>query len=236
MIRQRRLPGELMEMYSPIGLLPRDIFTKRSPVGEIRATLEIDAGNGGWRKTEIGATRTPGGVIAYPGLGRRARVAGQPAQRYRVRLQMAAYEPHYRRAHSGEPLGIIKRTADGIEFDVFPYNDENPPQNFAQLSNLWEVWFAPAPNYQFPDHVPILRGQVTDPTGRAVAGAEVSWQTNQQAMTGENGTFGLPLLISKSLDLTTPQLIAATDFRGHTGTITIMIPQAVGKNQIIIIS
>jgi len=235
MIRRRPLPGERIEMYSAVGLLPLDIFTKKAPIGSIEAVLDLRDGNGNWVETDIKAIRTASGVVAYPGLGRSGLTG--VTRRYRVRFRAEQHRPHYLLADAGEPGGIITRTINGIEFDVHPYNDLVPPQNAAELSFLWEVWFTPTPNYPFPDHFFLLRGEVRDgATGRAAAGVEVSWKANQQVMTVEDGTFGLPLMVTKKTELTTPQIIAADDLRGKSGAETINIPDYLGKNLLITIN
>lgn len=230
MSRARKLSGERIELYSPIGLIPTDAFTGEAPLGVVRALLDIRDNNGNWQQTEIKAIRTPRGVIAYPGLGRKTRVTGQGGpRRCRVRLEAVYYRPLY---HLTQPGG----TLNGIEFDTFPYNDTNPPQNAGQLSIARNVMLAPAPNYPFPLHVRVLRGLVLDQaTGLAVPGAEVSWKPNEFVLTDAEGEYGLPLRVTKKKELTDPQLIAASRV-GKSGTITIIIPQAVGKNQIITIS
>lgn len=235
MIRHRPLPGERIEMYSAVGLLPLDIFTQKAPIGGIEAVLDLMDINGTWVKTDIKAIRTASGVIAYPGLGRSGLTG--VSRRYRVRFRAEQHRPHYLLADAGEPGGIITRTTDGIEFDVHPYNDLVPPQNAVELSFLWEVWFAPTPNYPFPDHFYLLRGEVRDgTTGRGAAGVEVSWKPNQQVMTVENGTFCLPLMVTRKTELSAPQIIAADDLQGKSGNITITIPDVIGKSQTIIIN
>ncbi len=120
MIGWRNLPGEHTELYSPIGLRPVDEITGVAPLGKVRVNLDIKDGNGNWQITDIKPVITPGGVITFPGLERRAEVVGQPPRRYRIRLDAELYRPLY-------PPGT-----DGYEFDAFPYNDDNPPQKIAR--------------------------------------------------------------------------------------------------------
>src|SRR5438105_2912627 len=143
MIRHRSLPGELTELYSPIGLLPVDAFTGGAPMGKVSAFLDLQDDNGNWRETGIKEVRTPGGVIAYPGLERRGEVAGKPSRHYRVRIEAELYQPLY------------LMSEDAIEFDAFPYNDTNPPGNYPKnpgefpgyLSKvLIKVMLTPGPN------------------------------------------------------------------------------------------
>lgn len=230
MIRRRPLPGERTELYSPIGLIPTDAFTGGAPIGRLRVFLDIRDPGGIWRQTKIEEVRTLGGAIAYPGLGRSARVASPPAPlRHRVRLEAEFYQPLY---HLTLPGG----TADGIEFDVFPYNDASPPPNAAKLSIARNVMLAPATNYPFPHHVRVLRGVVLDrATNLAVPGAEVSWKPSEFVLTDARGTFALPLRVTRQTELANRQLIAASR-AGKTGLRGIFIPRAVGRNLIIKIS
>jgi hypothetical protein len=249
MSSHRDLPGEAVELYSPIGLLPIDAFTGRGPIGRVNAFLDAQDDNGNWRPTGIQAVRTPGEVIAYPGLQRRAEVAGQPLRRYRVRLEAEFYQPLYR------------LNADGIEFPAHPYNDTNPPADYPKTPDefpayleavLQRVWLAPAPNYPFPDHILVLRGEVKDAAERPVIGVEVFWGnkettlTNWPPLSGENrrmvltatrGVFALPLRITDEEHTTEKQTIDAVDHRtGRTGNIEIDIPKDLGKNNTITIS
>ncbi|MGA9772095.1 MAG: hypothetical protein WBV94_23890, partial [Blastocatellia bacterium] len=150
MIRHLSLPGELIELYNPIGLLPVDAFTGGAPMGKVNAFLDLQSDNGNWRETGIKEVRTPGGVIAYPGLERRGEVTGKPPRRYRIRIEAELYQPLY------------LMTEDAIEFDAFPYNDTNPPENYPKnpgefpdyLSKvLIKVMLTPGPNYPFPTHI-----------------------------------------------------------------------------------
>ncbi|HEY9284395.1 MAG TPA: hypothetical protein VIP46_13145, partial [Pyrinomonadaceae bacterium] len=171
---------------------------------------------------------------------RRARdVAASAARTYRVRLRAEFYLPLYVKTPGG--------TLDGIEFECFPYNDANPPANYPKTpaefpdylkAVLKKVWLVPAPNYPFPDGVFVLRGAVVRAgTGEPVAGAEVSWGNREKVLTAEKGAFGLPLRVTKKEHVTDPQKIDARDPRtSHEGTISIIVPQAVGTNQTITVS
>jgi hypothetical protein len=103
-------------LYSPIGVRPMVEMTGLRRRGKVRAALDISDSSGGWRRTGIQAVVTMGGVIAYPGLERRAEVAGQPPRRYRIRLEADLYRPSYR------------ASSEAIAFDAYHYNDANPPQ------------------------------------------------------------------------------------------------------------
>ena len=236
MIRRRNLPGERLELYSPIGLIPTDTFTGQAPLGRLRVMLDILDDGGIWRETGIREVRTLGGVIAYPGLGRSRDVSAQFEHRYRVRIQAEFYAPLYKKTAGG--------TSEGIEFDGFPYNDTNPPKGYPKNSSefpnyltevLKKMWLVPAPNYPFPDQVPVLRGVVVRAsTGEPVIGAEVTWGNTETALTVEKGAFGLPMRVTEQKHVTDPQKIDAIDPRtNEQGTISVIVPKAVGTNQTI---
>jgi hypothetical protein len=239
MMRRRSLPGERLELYSPIGLIPTDTFTGQSPLGKLRVFLDMRDDDGQWHETEMKEVRTPGGVIAYPGLGRTEDVAAAALRRYRVRLKADFYLPLYAKTAGG--------TLDGIEFTGFPYSNATPPDNYPKQPSdfpdyltavLKKVWLVPAPNYPFPDHVPVLRGGVVRASaGEPVTGAEVSWGNRETALTAEQGAFALPMRVTEKKHLTDPQKIDAIDLRANQhGTISVIVPKAVGTNQTITVS
>lgn len=223
MRRWRTLTDERIELYSPIGLRLIDELTGRMPVGPIRVTLDVSDGTGGWRTTDIKATVSPNGTITYPRLGRQATVDGPP-RRYRIRIEAEVYVPLYR------------ATQDAIEFDTHPYNDANPPRNLAQIrvTQPQDLILTPMPHYQFPGHVPVLRGVVRDAAGKAVADAMVTDGIRERVVTDSRGTFALPLRWATS---NPPLTIDASDQRaGRTGSITIQFPQDLRISQTITIA
>jgi hypothetical protein len=239
MVRRRSLPGERYELYSPIGLIPTDTFTGQSPLGRLRPLLDERDSAGQWHQTEIKAVRTPGGIVAYPGLRRSRNFEAGHARVFRVRLEADFYLPLYVKTAGG--------TLDGIEFTVFPYNDTHPPANYPKLPAefpdylkevLRKVWLVPAPNYPFPGQVFVLRGAVLRAgTGQPVTGAEVIWGNKEKALTAERGEFGLPLRVTDKKHITDPQKIDARDPRtNQQGSKSVIIPNAVGINQIITVS
>jgi hypothetical protein len=221
MIEWRNLPGEHTELYSPVGLRPVDEITSVAPLGKVRVYLDIKDGNGGWQITGIKPVITPGGVITFPGLERRAEVAGQPPRRYRIRLDAELYRPLY-----------PARTA-GYEFKAFPYNDANPPQNIAS-DVLITALLTPATNYPFPTHILVLRGNVRDSTDLKVADVLVSDGTTERVLTDERGEFAFPLRwVKKSPSF---PIVAEDRKSNRKGMITIKIPEGLGKNHTIRIS
>lgn len=224
MKRWRTLPDERLELYSPIGLKPIDETTGRTPIGWVHCYLDLSDSAGAWRNTSITAALSLGGIITYPGLERRASVIGQPPRRYRIRIEAQLYAPLYR------------STQDAIEFDAYPYNDANPPQNFLQIkaTQPQDLILTPLPHYPFPGHVPVLRGVVRDTTGIAVANALVAHGGNERVLTDSRGTFALPLRWAKSNP--EPQIDAADHRTGRTGTITIQFPQDLRTSQTITVA
>jgi hypothetical protein len=248
MVRRRDLPGEVIELYSPIGLLPIDTFSGTAPIGRLSAFLDARDENGNWRETDIKEVRTPGEIITYPGLGRSADALSQPERFFRVRIEAEFYQPFYR------------LDADGIEFSAHPYNDANPPKDYPKNSGefpdylkkvLKKVLLAPGPNYPFPDHVRVLRGAVIDKqTKEPAVDVEVAWGNKEKTLTTgppvasddgkksvpivTKGVFALPLRITEKDQLNKKLKIDALDHRtGRTGEIEIEIPKDLGKNHII---
>jgi len=217
--RFRVLPSERQELYSPIGLNPIDDLTGAAPIGWLRAELDLRDG-ANWLKTSIKDTRSAGGIVTYPGLGRQAEVQGQPARHYRVRISAQFYIPWYR------------RDVDGIEFDAFPYNDAIPPQVI--VSQATDLKISPAVNYPFPGHMPVLRGVVVDAAGDRIKDVEVKRGGVERVLTDENGTFALPLRWTPN-NVAVP--IDAIDHRTmRTGTINVTLPQDLRKSQTIVIN
>lgn len=228
MISWRTLPDEKLSLYSPIGLRLIDDFTGRPPIGQVDAYLDASDGAGGWRPTEVKATRTLSGQIAYPRLERRANVVGVFPKRYRVRIRAEFYKPLY------------ELNADGIEFDAFPYNDANPPMDYRLNPPLLitprsqDVRLLPAVNYPFPTYVRVLRGKIVNAAGSEVVNAEVTRGNTERAASGERGAFALPLRTTPNNSVVP---IDANDLRtGQTGTINVTLPQALRTSQTITIS
>jgi hypothetical protein len=116
-------------------------------------------------------------VITWPALGRRRAPLGQPPAHYRVRIEADHYIPGYR------------RDQDGIEFDAFPYDDDNPPQSAPGMPD--PLVLMPAPSYPFAGHLLVLRGVVVDAGGVPVPDAEVAIGTTRRTLTDARGCFAL---------------------------------------------
>lgn len=216
----RVLAGETRLLFSPIGLRLVDEFTGAGPLGRVRAFLDRQDAAGDWHVTHVRPVTTPGGVLTYPGLERRAQPVGLPARRYRVRIEADFYRSFYR------------AQLDGIEFDAFPYNDTNPPATVATMPQ--DELLLPSSEYPFPTHVRVLRGAVVDLGGTPVADVLVSQGGLERVLTDERGTYALPLRWAPE---GVPLLVDAIDQRtGRTGARAITLPQDLGTNQEIIIN
>lgn len=214
MITWNTVPVETTRLYSPIGLRLLDELTNQPPLGNVQAILDILDTNGNWQQSSVKAVFTPSAVVSYPGLGRQTTVAGRPVQKCRVRLAADLYLPYY--------LG----TSDGIAFNAYPYNDDNPPAVVSGLAV--DTQLLPASNYPFPSHIPVLRGVVLDSLGTPVPNAYVTQSNNERTLTDARGTFALPLRWAKA---NTPIAIDAADRNGRTGTISVQLPAALSTSQ-----
>jgi hypothetical protein len=242
MIRWSVLPGERIELYSPIGLRLIDDLTGGSPIGWVRAQLELQDDSGNWRATDIQTKSTLSGIFTYPRLERHAEVVGRPPRRYRVKLEAEFYRAVYRLIPAGPVLGppYYRETADGIEFDAFPYNDATSPTDYTVnppveiTLQARDVMLATAVNYPFPTHVRVLRGKVVDATNTPVVDAEVRRGNTERGSSGAQGAFALPLRWARN---GVPIAIDAIDHHtGQTGTINITLPQALNSSQTITVS
>lgn len=221
MIQWRNLPGERTELYNPIGLRPIDELAGGFPLGKVKVNLDLKDSKGDWQVTGTKPVITQGGVISFPGLGRRAEFMGQPPRHYRVRLEAELYRPLY-----SDPKGT-----EGQEFDAFPYNDANPPQ---KLGFVLDVAMKPAAGYPFPGHLLVLRGSVRDPVGLELSDILISAGTTQSVLSDERGEFALPL---SRVQKSTPISVTAEELSGNRkGTITVNIPEDLGKNHTITIT
>lgn len=135
-------------------------------------------------------------------------------QKCRVRLTADLYLPYY------------LQTADGIPFNVYPYNDSNPPAVISGQAT--DTQLLPASNYPFASHIPVVRGVVVDSLGGPVSNAYVTQSNSERALTDARGTFALPLRWAKA---NTPIAIDATDRSGRTGTISVQLPAALSSSQ-----
>ena len=223
----RPLPGERRVSYSAAWFVPVDLVTGSPPSLPVRVLLDIQDGQE-WVPTGIEPTITLSGAVSYPDLGRCRNPAAATARRYRARFQSDAY------------LAVGRARRDGEEFLAYPFDDTTPP---AQDASRAEVGLAPAVGYPFPGELTVLYGQVSTASGELVPDVLVSatvgppvLRTPQtaQTLTGPGGTFALPLRWAPAGPIT----VTATDYRhtpNRTGQLSVQLPDALGRNQKIVI-
>jgi hypothetical protein len=179
----RRLAGARV-LYAPIALRLIDDFSGAAPFGPVGAALDVQDG-ARWVPTGIEAVRTASGIVAYPGLGRVQNVAAAPIVRYRVRLtddeERIVYRPAYR------------FSLDGLEFDVSPWNDTQPPAAAPDRPEAVFLW--PGTNYPFARAIPVLRGRTIDGGGAPLADARIATGTDR-VLSDERGAFSLPVRLT----------------------------------------
>ncbi|WP_138735575.1 carboxypeptidase regulatory-like domain-containing protein [Modestobacter excelsi] len=188
------LAGEQRTTSSPAWLVPVDDFRRVRSARGVSAALDVwDAA--GWRTTEVRATRTPGGVIAYPGLNRRVWPFDPQSQLFRCRLAAPGRYPLVLGAGGNFWADLV-----GIEFLAHPFDDDHPPE---QVGQAVVVPMLPGPTYAFPPGTRVVRGTVRDGvTGRPVPNALVQaggtsdpdlvpW--TERSLSGPDGAFALAL-------------------------------------------
>jgi hypothetical protein len=222
------LPGERRASYSAGWFVPVDLVTGSTPGLPLRVLLDIQVGQQ-WVPTGIEPTVTLSGALSYPDLGRCPNPATATARRYRARFQSDAY------------LAVGRARRDGEEFLAYPFDDTTPP---AQDAARTEVALAPAAGYPFPGDLPVLYGLVSTASGELVPDVLVSAtvgppvpRTPQtaQTLTGPGGTFALPLRWAPEGQAIT---VVAVDYRStpnRTGQVSVRLPDALGRNQKIVI-
>ncbi len=218
MISWRFLPGEELELYSPIGLRLVDDLTGGAPIGRVKAHLDVQDG-AEWRALDSEAVITASSIVTYPGLGRSVDLA-PPPQHYRVRLEARCYRPSYR------------LTGDGIAFDAPLYDDANPPAPLTAVPA--EAALLPSAAYPFAPYVPVLHGLVVDPGGDPVADVLVQEGLRERVLTDERGVFSLPLRwVAEGV----PTAISADDQRNaRAGAINVTLPAALDQSQTITVA
>jgi hypothetical protein len=223
----RLLPGERRVSYSAGWFVPVDLVTGSPPGLPLRVLLDIQDAQG-WSPTSIEPVVTLSGAVSYPDLGRCRNPAAATARRYRARFESDAY------------LAIGRARRDGEEFLAYPFDDTTPP---TQDASRTKVGLAPAVGYPFPGELPVLYGQVSTASGELVPDVLVSTTVGPpvlrapqttQTLTGPGGTFALPLRWASAGPIT----VTATDYRhtpNRTGQLSVQLPDALGRNQKIVI-
>ena len=206
---------------SPIGFRLIDDLTGVAPFGRVGCVLDTKDGAGAWVPSGVLAQRSASGVVIFPNLGRTARrgLAGAAPQRFRARFTAEFYIPLY------------VATQDGLEFDAPLYNDEEPPPGLTGIPH--DVVLVPAPSAPCAPELRVLRGAVRGADG-PVANVEVSRGNVDRVLTDPRGDYALPLRLPPLIGQIT---IDATDHRtGRVGHVTVTLPDALDRGQLIAIS
>ncbi len=224
----RPLPGERRVSYSAAWFVPVDTVTGSPP--ELPLTILLDIRDGqDWSPTDVNPTRTLSGGIAYLDLGRCRDPGATAPRRYRARFEPGAY------------LAIVRAYRDGEEFLAMPFSDTTPP---ALAVPPLAINLAPSVSYPFTSYVPVVYGQVSTAAGELVPDVLLSATVRpavpgpprtERTLTGPDGTFALPLRWEPAGRAVT---ITAADYRhvpSRTGQLSVQLPDALGRNQNIVI-
>jgi hypothetical protein len=219
----RLAAGERLVRFSPVWFRLIDDLTGLSPAGRVLVRLDRQEGTG-WKPTEVPATVTMVGVVAFPGLGRRTETAGVPPGHYRVRAEAEFYRPLYR------------EQAEGLEFDAPPNNDDVQPPAPAPM----DMVLLPSVTYPYAAHIRTLRGIVHDQAGAPVGDVLVQTQSQvgpvtrlERTLTDDRGAFTLAL---RWVAPGSTASVTATDRRGHRSAIvTVTVPDDLDHSQLIVI-
>jgi hypothetical protein len=204
-------------LCSPIGLHVIDSFTNARPLAPFRARVDVQVGTA-WQETLLQPTHTPSGMLTLPGLGRRANPTVNAAQqRYRLRIESAEYIADYR------------RTADGFEFLVPPYDDLNPPA--IPNANVRILALHPSPNYPFGGPVRVVHGRVRETNRSPVRDAVIEFRGLDRAMTDERGEFAFGLRRARARGRI---VLDVHHYRsGRSQSFTLRLPAALQANQVL---
>jgi hypothetical protein len=203
------IPSERTISYSQISLRLVDEFTAGPSLHPVDARLSFQDSAGNWQPLHTRPVPSPSGNLLYPGLGRSANVAVAPVVRHRVQLTSDFYRPEY------------LRTVDALEFDVHPYDDDQPPTILPNLPHT--VLLLPSTSYPHAAFVRTVRGRTLDLNGDPVANVEVRQGMAERVLSDERGVFTLPL---RWVALSGPVDIDAIDNRtGRMDQITLALPQ-----------
>ena len=223
------LVGEQRSVYSPAWLLPYDEFRRRRTTEGVVALLDRWDGMA-WRPTVVPPVVTPGGVLAYPGLGRRSWPFPPEPQLYRSRLAGIGTSALYL-----DRNGDFEADRVGLEFLAFPYDDDHPP---AALARPQLVRLLPGPAYPYPPGTRLIRGLVRRAGGGptvpnalvechgTTTPEGVAW--SERALAGSDGSFRLALRWQGQVpgDASEPETfrLTATESPDRTGVLVIRLP------------
>jgi hypothetical protein len=232
----RLLPGERRVSYSAAWFVPVDTVTGAPP--SLPLTIVVDIRDGqAWAPTEIKPTVTLSGGIGYVDLGRCHDPGTTAPKRYRARFEPGAY------------LAMFRAYREGEEFLAFPFSDTTPP---ALAASPVTVNLAPAVSYPFSSDLPVIYGEVSTAAGEPVPDVLLSTTVRplvlgaprtMRTLTGPRGTFALPLRWVPPVPLRWAPAgqqitITAADYRhvpSRTGQLSVQLPDALGRNQTIVI-
>ena len=224
----RQLPGERRVSYSAAWFVPVDTVT--GAPASLPLTILLDIRNGqAWAPTEIKPTILLSGGIGYLDLGRCRDPGTTAPRRYRARFEPGVY------------LAIVRAYREGEEFLALPFSDTTPP---ALAVPPLTVNLAPAISYPFTSDIPVIYGQVSTAAGEPVPDVLLSatvrppvsgplWTA--RTLSGPRGTFALPLRRAPAGQQVT---ITAADYRHvptRIGQLPVRLPDALGRNQNIVI-
>jgi len=184
-------------------------------IGWVAIDLEIDDG-GVWRAIDRVPTRTASGVLWFPYLERTADARGGQPRKYRVRVAAQFYTPRY------------QFDAEGVELEVAPYDDVNPPAFVPAMAQ--RIGLLPAATYPYANQIPVLRGEVVDPAGAPIVNALVSWSDavlqTDAVLSDADGEFNLPMRRApRDLPIDIHAERPPPPAGGRSGTTIIRIPQ-----------
>jgi len=224
----RPLPGERRVSYSAAWFAPVDTVTGTAPSLPLTILLDIRDGQT-WSPTDIEPTVMLSGGIGYLDLGRCRDPGITAPKRYRARFEPGAY------------LAIVRAYREGEEFLALPFSDATPP---ALVVPPLTINLAPAVGYPFTGDLPVIYGQVSTAAGEPVPDVLLSATVRplvlgtprtMRTLTGPHGTFALPLRWAPAGQQI---VIMAADYRhfpSRTGQLSVQLPDALGRNQNIVI-
>ncbi|MEU3449871.1 carboxypeptidase regulatory-like domain-containing protein [Streptomyces thermolilacinus] len=234
------LPLARSTLHSPVWLVPYDDHARRVRTTGVDVRLErFDAADGDWLPLDDRAVRTPGGALAFPGLGRRSAPWAAGPERHRVRLAAAGYQPLY--PADGEPYSA---DVTGVEFLVHPCDDTHPP---AVPAEPRLVRLLPGTSYPYPPRVRTVHGVVVDAASAAPvrnALVEADGRTSrdltpwhERTLTDTSGAFRLALRWEgeKADENATEETfrLRATERPGRTGALVVRLPRDAGRRHVI---
>ncbi|NHZ89641.1 hypothetical protein F2P45_11540 [Massilia sp. CCM 8733] len=201
--------------YSQIGLRLVDELTGRPSLQRVDARLSFRDSGGDWQPLATQPITSPSGYLLYPGLGRSANAALAPVVRHRVELSSDFYRPDY------------LRTVDALEFDIHPYDDQQPPAVVPDVPLT--VRLLPSASYPHAAFIRTLRGVTLDPNGDPIANVEVTQGMAERVLSDERGVFALPL---RWVGLGGSVTVDAIDHRtGRIDQLTLTLPQDLRQGQ-----